>query len=117
MAGKKPPETNGLHVGRLVKEVLERKRVTHAAIARATHRHQSNIGTLIKKPSTQVYVLWELSLALKHNLFRDIAAQLDAATEGKLQEGVETVESLRSELEALRQERDILLRAVEKLSR
>lgn len=107
----------GLHTGQLVKTVLGKKRVTHAALARAVHRSSSNISALIANPSNQTYILWEISLALRHNLFTDIAAQLDAVTEGRLQEGKPTVEALQAELAQVREERDTLMRVVEKLSR
>lgn len=105
-----------LHTGQLVAQVLKQKRVTHAALARATHRSQSNLSTLIKGPSTQAYILWQMSLALKHNLFRDMADQLDAATNGRMAQGAITIETLQKEVEQLRKERDTLMKAIAKLS-
>lgn len=102
----------GLHTGQLIREVLRTKRITQAALSRATRRPQSNISKLLNEPSTQAYILWEMSQALNHNLFADLAAQLDTATEGRLQEGKVTVESLQKELQQLREERDVLMRAL-----
>lgn len=102
----------GLHTGRLINEVLISKRITRAALARATQRSSSNIAELVRSPSTQAYILWEMSQALNHNLFADLAARLDTATEGRLQEGKVTVESLQKELQQLREERDVLMRAL-----
>lgn len=105
-----------LHTGQLVGQVLKQKRITHAALARATHRSQSNLSTLIKGSSTQAYILWQMSLALQYNLFRDIADQLDVATNGRMVQGTITVESLQLEVEQLRKERDTLMKALGKLS-
>ncbi|MCF8258180.1 MAG: hypothetical protein K9J06_11535 [Flavobacteriales bacterium] len=53
-----------------------------------------------------------MSQALNHNLFADLAAQLDTATQGRMQEGKVTVEALQKELQQLREERDVLMRAL-----
>jgi hypothetical protein len=102
----------GLHTGQLMRQVLHTKRVTQAALSRATYRPPSNISKLLNEPSTQAYILWEMSQALGHNLFADLAAQLDAATNGRLQEGTVTIESLQKELQTLREERDVLMKVL-----
>jgi hypothetical protein len=117
MATQQRERAIGLNTGALLKQVLKIRRITHAALARAVNRSQSNISVILGERSTQAYILWEMSIALRHNLFTDIAAQLDAATEGRLQEGKPTVEALQAELAQVREERDTLMRVVEKLSR
>jgi hypothetical protein len=117
MAEIRNKRAKGLDTGKLIKEVLKKRRVTHAALGRAVNRSQSNISVLLAAPSTQAYILWEMSLALRHNLFSDLADRLDEATEGRLREGRVDVGQLQAELARVREERDTLMRVVEKLSR
>jgi len=117
MAKTSSKATKDLNTGQLIIQVLQTKRITPAALARAIHRPQSNISRVMKEPSTQAYILWEMSMALRHNLFTDIAAQLDAATEGRLQQGKVTMEAMQAEMDQLREERDTLMRVVAKLSK
>jgi len=117
MAIRRKDKATGLDTGAAVRAVLRSKRITHAALARAVGRAQSNISVLLADQSMQAYILWELSVALRHNLFTDLAAQLDKATEGRLQKDKVSVEALQAEIDRLRAERDTLMRAVEKLSR
>ena len=117
MATRQGERAAALNSGALIKQVLKTKRITHAALARAVNRSQSNVSVIMAERSTQAYILWEMSVALRHNLFTDLATQLDEATEGRLQEGKVTIESLQAELKQLREERDTLMRVVEKLSR
>jgi hypothetical protein len=112
MARNVSKHKQGLHTGQLINEVLLSKRITRAALARATQRSASNISELVRSSSTQAYILWEMSQALNHNLFADLAARLDAATEGRMQDGKVTIESLQKELQQLREERDILMKAL-----
>ena len=107
----------GMHTGDVVTKVVQNKRITHAALARAVGRSQSRVSRMLKEPNCHANLIWDLSLALRHNLFADIAAQLDAATEGRLQQDSVSVVELQAELQRVREERDTLLRAVDKLSR
>lgn len=117
MASRHKDKATGLDTGAAIRKVLRTKRITHAALARAVGRAQSNISVSLAQRSLHAYILWEMSVALRHNLFADLAAQLNHATEGRLQQDSVSVEALQAEIERLRTERDTLMRAVEKLSR
>ncbi|MBK5213118.1 MAG: hypothetical protein JJE55_05600 [Flavobacteriaceae bacterium] len=64
------------HVGLLLKTYFKNERIYKAALARVMDTHKSGIQRYLSRPSLQVAILWELSLALKHNFLMDLAAQL-----------------------------------------
>jgi len=117
---KKGPKGNnisGLHVGLMVRKRMFAAGINKARLARKLNRGGATLKRSLMASTMQAYLIWELSVALKHNFFADLAAQVDAATEGSLQEGKVTIEALQAELKQLREERDILMRVVEKMSR
>lgn len=96
---------------------MHQQRVTHAVLARRTGRQQSSIKHMLKGTSLQTYILWELSMALDHNFFSDLSAQLNAATEGKLQQNTDRIEELEQENRKLKEERHYLRKAVDMISK
>ena len=101
----------------MLKELLQKRRVTHAVLARRMKRSQPTIKGLLERRSIQTYILWELSVALKHNFFTDLAAQLNAATDGALtrqhSETEQRMEQLQKENAQLKAERDYLRKALD----
>jgi plasmid maintenance system antidote protein VapI len=106
-----------LHVGNMLKKLLHRKRITHAVLARRMGRNQSTVRNMVQGNTLQTYVLWELSVALNHNFFSDLAAQLNAATEGKLEQEQTELELLKHEYQRLKEERDYMRKALDMLSK
>lgn len=100
----------------MLKKALQSKRVTHAVLGRRLGRNQSMIKDLVARSSLQTYLVWELSVALGHNFFSDLAQQLDTATEGKLQQNQTELEQLKQEYQRLKEERDYLRKAVDLMS-
>lgn len=107
----------GLDVGKLIRGQQMRQRVTHAVLARRLKRNQSAIKRVLYNSSVQTYLVWELSVALKHNFFADLAQQLDAATEGKLEKQTTELEELKLEYARVKEERDYLRKAVDLLGK
>jgi len=110
----------GLNTGEMIRGITEKRNLNNTEIGRKTGRTESTIKALLKKTSVQVYVLWEFSLALKHNFFADLAHQLDeAAGNGVLenrQAGLTTrLAALEKENSELRTERDYLRKVVDVL--
>lgn len=67
------------HLGILLKEYITKHSVYRSSLSRYMERKPSTIEYYLKQPTLQTALLWELSTALKHNFFRDLAAQLPAA--------------------------------------
>lgn len=87
-------------VGLLLRNYIKQHRIYKSALARAVNRHPTTLQDLIKKPSLQTTILWEISVALKHNFFADIAAQLGIADgfENPLQQRVTELEKQNHDL-------------------
>ena len=65
-----------LNVGAILTNHLETKRIRRAALARKMGILLQSLLSYQKKTSLQTDKLWELSHALEHNFFADIASQL-----------------------------------------
>ena len=70
--------TNAPHVGQLLKNHIKKHRLRRGVLAGLLGRSYSTVYNYQESPSTQTHILWELSTALKHNFFMDLAAQLPA---------------------------------------
>lgn len=64
------------HFGHLFKSYIKSRKISKAALARNIKRDDSTILYYQKHASVQIAIVWQLSHALKHNFFADIAAQL-----------------------------------------
>ena len=82
MKHKKGNQIKQLNIGKRIQEVLNLQKTTDAEIARQLSRNQSTVGRLTRGTSLQAYIIWEFSLALKHNFFAELAQQFDEATNG-----------------------------------
>jgi hypothetical protein len=107
----------GLDTGNMVRSKMWGQRMTHAMLARKMQRGQSTVKGIIHNTSMQCYLLWEFSVALNHNFFSDLAAQLNAVTEGKLEQQQTELEQLKQEYQHLKEERDYLRKAVDLISK
>lgn len=68
-----------LNVGEIVTHHLETKRIRRAALARKMGIFLQTLLSYQKKTTLQTDRIWELSHALEHNFFADIATQLPAS--------------------------------------
>ena len=66
------------HLGKLLKDHIIKHSVYRSSLSRYMERQPSTIEYYLKQPTLQTALLWELSTALKHNFFKDLAAQLPA---------------------------------------
>jgi hypothetical protein len=105
-----------LDTGSMLRKVQQHKRITYAVLGRRTDRAQSTIKRLMTGKTIQCRVLWELSVALEHNFFSDLAAQLNAATQGKLHQQETELQQLQQEYQRLKEERDYLRKAIDMLN-
>jgi plasmid maintenance system antidote protein VapI len=114
------PKGNTIHelnLGKLIRSRQQQQRITHAVLARRLKRDQSAIKRMLNNTSIQTYLVWELSVALGHNFFTDLAQQLDAATEGRLEKQTTELDELKLEYARLKEERDYLRKAVDLLGK
>jgi hypothetical protein len=71
-------ENTNPHTGKLVTSYIKKNKIFKSALARYLKRSAPTVEYHLKRPSVQVKLLWEISIALQHNFFSDIAAQLPA---------------------------------------
>ncbi len=64
------------NTGELLKVFIKKRRLSKAALSRTLNRASNTLVGFLKGDTIQTAILWEISHALKHNFFADIAAQL-----------------------------------------
>ncbi|MBK5214672.1 MAG: hypothetical protein JJE55_13535 [Flavobacteriaceae bacterium] len=64
------------HIGNMLRTHLKKHRLFRSVLARMLGRDYAVVLKFEKKDSLQCSLLWELSMAIKHNFFADLAAQL-----------------------------------------
>ncbi len=106
-------ENDGLiNFGALLGAYFKKNRIYKSALARKINRSDSTIGTFQKRPSLQSAIIEELSHAMKHNFFADLADLLPESyskDETKWMEKDAKIASLEKEIEILKAEKEVLL--------
>ena len=123
--GNKNPSITGIHLGKMVAEKIKEQRISKAELARRmSGRPDSAISPLLKRPSMQAYLLWELSIALKYDFFeplsealsRQAAAQGAQMVSGKA--GAQAaMAALENEASALRSENNYLKKMIDVMAK
>jgi hypothetical protein len=111
-----------LNIGLMVRRVMKQKHKNKMDIAKVLTRNHGTISRIVKGRSMQAYLVWELSLALKHNFFNDLAEQLNSeAGEGTLANAglplKATIAALEKEVQQLKDEREYLRKVVDVLGK
>ena len=106
-----------LDVGKMVKIVMFEQGINKARLSRMLKRNATGVKVILDRTSIQTYLVWELSIALNHNFFADLAQKLNAATEGKLEAEQTQLQQLKQENTRLKEERDYLRKAVDLLAK
>lgn len=73
---KKQPKQTLPHIGNMLNTFYKTRKVNKAALARAIHRAKPTVHKYSNRSSLQCSVLWDVSVALEHNFFADLAAKL-----------------------------------------
>ncbi|SRX54174.1 hypothetical protein [Aequorivita sp. CIP111184] len=76
MKNEENPATTCPHIGQLVRDRIKARRISKAALARNANVSPQNLHRWLSHQSLQLSVIWELSIAMKHNFLQDLAAQL-----------------------------------------
>lgn len=101
-----------LNVGEILTNYLETNRIRRAALARKMGILLQTLLSYQKKASLQTDKLWELSHALEHNFFADIANQLPntyTTTINAHAESQQKIADLELEIEKLKIEKQVLM--------
>lgn len=107
--------TTPIHIGQLVKKYLKVKRISKAALGRKIEKDDATMLRYEKCAVLKTSVLWDLSHALKHNFFADIADffpktySTDAVKDTSKDERIVTLEE---ENRILKAEVAVLLKAI-----
>ena len=100
------------HTGKMLGAAVKKQQVRKSALAPALERSFTTVNGYFKRASIQTSILWELSLALKHNFFADMAAALPPELPSNVpiaEDGAAPrIAELEAELTAVRRERDLL---------
>jgi hypothetical protein len=104
------------HIGALLQTYIDSHRTYQAALARAIQREPKTLLKYKKSHSMQAAILWELSHALKHNFFADLAAAMpDTFTRNSDSEPnakEEQIAALQAENARLQQDKELLMRVM-----
>lgn len=105
------------HIGGLLQTYITKNNTPQSALARAIHREPRTIVKYKKNHSLQAAILWELSHALKHNFFADLAAALPN-TFTRIGDDVPepkdvAIAALQAEVARLQQDKELLMRIVD----
>jgi len=64
------------HLGNLLKTYYKTNRINKSGLARAMNRSRATVQDYEERKSLQCNVLWDICVAVEHNFFADLAAQL-----------------------------------------
>jgi len=110
--------SNPIHIGEVVKKHIDTNKIYKSALARKISKSDSTIIRYQKSSTLQTSILFELSHALKHNFFADIAAQLPVEYSAQKTEesakNIQTILDLQKEIERLTIENDLLKSIISK---
>ncbi|MAL61187.1 MAG: hypothetical protein CMC14_14195 [Flavobacteriaceae bacterium] len=100
------------HIGKLFRDYVEENRIYQSVLAKILGKTQSVLLRYRFRKSLQCYLLWELSVGLKHNFFMDVASQLPDTYSTSAPDVTlpykERIAALEKELETVTRERDLL---------
>jgi hypothetical protein len=109
--------SNIVNTGELIKTYFEQKRIRRAALARLMGKSLKAVLQHEKNSTIQTRILWDLSVALKHNFFMDIAQMLpnDFSTNDAIfEEKNNRIAELEQEVAILKKEKELLLEVFKK---
>src|SRR5690606_31105906 len=109
----KTPETTACpDIGQMLNNRIKKRRISKAALSRNANRKPQTLQKILSKPSIQIRILWELCVAMRHNFFADLAAQLpqDVTTNAP-----DPTLPLQERIAALEEENKVLITKVETL--
>lgn len=64
------------HMGSLIKQRILEKKLTFAEVCRRINIKQPVINGYFEQPTLQTKIIWNISIAIEHNLFADLIEKL-----------------------------------------
>jgi hypothetical protein len=102
-------------LGKMIALHLRKHRINASKLSTTTlQRHVSALAKFKKRPSFQAAILWELSHALHHNFFMDLAMQLPQDYAQDPHHFADKIEALQLEIHNLRIENALLEKLMKK---
>src|SRR5688572_19643298 len=102
---------NNINTGRLLREFLQKNRISNAGLGRDINRNGYSITKYVESDSIQTGILIEICHATKHNFFQDIANEVPSDftvnREPKFKE-IGVIAQLQEEINRLKQEMNVL---------
>lgn len=99
------------HLGNYLDELLIKKRVTKAELARSINKNAVTVGGYIREASLHTRIIWDISKALDHNILSDLSDKLNlningtaADLKGKTSTKDEQIASLKMQVQDLEKE-------------
>jgi hypothetical protein len=106
-----------VNTGELLKNYFDAKRIRKAALSRLLGKKLNTLMYYEKSKSIQTQTLLQISVALKHNFFMDIAMMLpnDYSTNDDLfKEKNDRIKELERDVELLTKEKELLMEVLKK---
>ena len=69
-------EVKAPNIGSMLRTHYNNRKINRATLARKLNLHRVTVAKYDARTSLQVRILWDVAVALQHNFFADIAAQL-----------------------------------------
>ena len=81
-------EENKIHIGRIIKEIANKKGILDSKLSYILGCHPSNLINIYKRESIKTDLLWKISMALEYDFFTDIyGASLNLLLKNKMDYG------------------------------
>lgn len=115
MRPKRTSQYQSPSTGKILSTYFEENRTRRAALARILNLNISSILEYQKNDTIQTAILWDLSSALKHNFFMDMAMKMPkefTTNEDIFLEKNEQIAQLEQEIIILKTEKEILLKVM-----
>ena len=100
------------HFGNWLKSYIKRNKIQNAGLAKKLNKELSTINGYKLRKSIQSSIVWDLSIALEHNIFAELAAQLPTHFSMPDNENKE-LEELKAKVAQLTSERNLLKEILE----
>lgn len=100
---------NNIHTGKLLSDFISKNKIKKSTLGKNINRDGVSILKYMQNSSIQTGILIELSFALQHNFFQDIANQLPNTFSGNENKN-EEIETLKEEIKVLQIQNELLMK-------
>jgi rRNA maturation protein Rpf1 len=108
MSTYKSKNSNFPHFGNWLKAYIKENKIHNDKLAKKLNRKLSTLNGYKKRKSVQSAIVWELSMALEHNIFAELAAQLPQNFSQPDDINSKAIEELKVQVAQLTNERNLL---------